>query len=61
MKKIITTLILLLTLSVVGGLCNSLAQLNKLEATPTTLADAHSFPYELPDVIMQPFPMVPLY
>ena len=54
MKKIITTLVLLLTLSVAGGLCNTLAKLN--DAGPVSVVEVSTpqFPEQLPEIALDP-------
>ncbi len=53
MKKIITTLIILLTLSVVGGLCNTLAQLNDAGTVSVEEVSTSQFP-EFPEFVLDP-------
>ena len=61
MKKTVLILLVLLTLGLMGGLYYAFAQFDKAASAPATLADANSFPYEMPDVIINPMPFVPLY
>ena len=61
MKKIIIVLMVLFTLSLAGGLYNTLAQLDNVEAETQTTHNMNPFPYEMPDVIMHPMPGVTLY
>ena len=61
MKKIIIVLMVLFTLSIAGGLYNTLAQLDNVEAETQATHNMNPFPYEMPDVIMHPMPGVSLY
>ena len=61
MKKTALILIALLTLGLMGGLYYAFAQFDKAESARTELKDAHSFPYEMPNVLIHPMPLVPLY
>ena len=54
MKKIITILVLILILAAVGGLCNTLAQLNEEETVSAEEVFTPQFPEELPDLILDP-------
>jgi hypothetical protein len=54
MKKLITTLILILTLSVVGGLCNTLAHLNDLGTVSVEEVSTNQFPEQLPEIMLDP-------
>ncbi len=60
MKKIITTLIILLTLSVVGGLCNTLAQLNDVGTVSVEEVSTPQFP-ELPEIMLDPLVGYPVF
>ena len=60
MKKTIIILIALLALSL-GGLYTTLAQLDNVEAETTEHTSINPFPYEMPNVVMNPMYGVPLY
>ena len=61
MKKTALILLVLLTLGLMGGLYYAFAQFDKAETASTELADVNPFPYEMPDVIINPIPLVALY
>jgi hypothetical protein len=61
MKKTVMIFLVLFALGLFGGLYNTLAQLDKLETAQVALTDTNSFPYEMPNVIMQPISVVLLY
>ena len=59
MKKTIIILIALLALTV-GGLYTTFAQLD-IEAETTDYTSINSFPYEMPNIVIDPMVGVPLY
>ncbi len=61
MKKTITTLIFLLTLSVVGGLCNTLAHLNDVGTVSVEEVSTSQFPEQLPEIILDPLVGYPIF
>ena len=61
MKKLITTLILILTLSVAGGLCNTLARLGGEEDVSVEEACTAQFPEQLPELVLDPLVGYPVY
>ena len=60
MKKTIIFLIALLALAV-GGLYTTFAQLDNVEGETTEYTSINPFPYEMPNVVMNPMSGVPLY
>ncbi len=60
MKKTIIVLITLIALTM-GGLYNTLAQLDNVEPETTEHTSATPFPHEMPDIIVDPMIGVPLY
>ena len=55
MKKILTILVALTVLGMVGGgLYNTVANLDAVEEEVSEYASMNPFPYEMPDVIMDP-------
>ena len=60
MKKTIFFLIALLALAV-GGLYTTFAQLDNVEGETTEHTSINPFPYEMPNVVMNPMYGVPLY
>ncbi len=61
MKKTAIILTVLLTLGLVGGLYYAFAQLDRAESVTSELVTTNPFPYDMPNVNMQPVPLVPLY
>ncbi len=61
MKKAALILTVLIILGLVGGLYYAFAQLDKAEQEPAELVTTNPFPYDMPEVIMHPVPLVPLY
>ena len=61
MKKIIIILTLLCILVLAGGLYNTLAQLSAVESETASHANMNPFLYEMPDVVVDPMPGIPLY
>ena len=61
MKKIIKTLILLLTFSVVGGMCNTLAHLNEIGKVPVEEVSAPQATEEWPELECDPLVGYPVY
>ena len=62
MKKTLTILMILITLSMIGGgLYNTLANLDAVEEEASEYASMNPFPYEIPDVVIDPMVGVPLY
>ena len=60
MKK--TIIILIASLAVaVGGLYTTFAQLDNVEGETTEHTSINPFPYEMPNVVMNPMYGVPLY
>ena len=57
MKKLIATLILLLTLSIAGGLCNTLAQLGGEEVVSVEEVSVPQFP----EFVLDPLVGYPVY
>jgi hypothetical protein len=60
MKKTIIILIALLAFAV-GGLYTTFAQLDNVEGETTEHTSINPFPYEMPNVVMNPMYGVPLY
>jgi hypothetical protein len=55
MKKILTILVALTVLGMVGGgLYNTVANLDAVEEEVSEYASMDPFPYEMPDVVMDP-------
>ena len=55
MKKILTILVALTVLGMVGGgLYNTVANLDAVEEEVSEYASMNPFPYEMPDVVMDP-------
>jgi len=61
MKKVGIILTVLLTFGLVGGLYYAFAQLDRAESETAELVNTNPFPYDMPDVVMSPVPLVPLY
>ena len=55
MKKIFTILMVLIVLGMIGGgLYNTLAKLDVVDEEVSECASMNPFPYEMPDVVMDP-------
>ena len=55
MKKILTILVALTVLGMVGGgLYNTVAKLDVVDEEVSEYASMNPFPYEMPDVVMDP-------
>jgi hypothetical protein len=55
MKKILTILMVLIVFGMIGGgLYNTLAKLDAVEEEVNEYASMNPFPYEMPDVVMDP-------
>ena len=62
MKKTLTILMVLITLSMIGGgLYNTLANLDVIEEEVNEYASMSPFPYEMPDIVMDPAPGYSLF
>lgn len=60
MKKIVIVLMILFTISLAGGLYNTLAQLDNVGQEMTDYIYMEQFPCEMPDLTLNPI-AVPLY
>ena len=60
-KKVLIILSLVFTFSIVGGLYNTLAQLNKLETVSEEGVYGDQCPDQMPDVVLDPMVGFPLY
>ena len=55
MKKILTIMMVLIALGMIGGgLYNTLANLDAVEEEVSECASMNPFPYDMPDVVMDP-------
>ncbi len=62
MKKIFVILMVLIVFGIIGGgLYNTLAKLDVVDEEVSECASMNPFPYEMPDVVMDPMYGVPLY
>ena len=60
MQKTIIVLITLIALAM-GGLYSTFAQLGNVEAETTEHTSMNAFPYEMPNVVVDPMSGIPLY
>jgi flagellar basal body-associated protein FliL len=61
MKQIIIIIMVLFTLCLAGGMYNTLAQLDNVEPETADHAYMNPFPYEMPNVVVDPMLGIPLY
>ena len=61
MKNVVVVLMIVFTMSLVGGLYNTLAQLDNVQQETTDYAQMKKIPYIIPDVVLSPMTVVLVY